>query len=148
MIQIGQWTGHYSFEDERINKIRGFDKTFFEMEILAVNENEFTGKIQDDLSSGGMEGVGDIKGKIMGDRIDFVKSMPVMTLLMDKKGTIKTFNKKHHPIYYTGQFSNDGLTVSGTWRIKFGFIWIGLLPIPFMPSKGIWSMTRKKRLVE
>ena len=144
MIQIGQWTGHYSFADEKVNKIRGFEKTFFEIEILAVSENTFTGKVQDDLNTGGTEGVGEILGKIMGDRIDFVKSMPVMTLLIDRKGTRKTYNKKHRPIYYTGQFSGDGLTVSGSWRFKFGFVWIGVIPVPIIPSKGIWTMARKK----
>lgn len=144
MIQIGQWTGHYSFKDEKVNKIRGFEKTFFEIEILSVNDNAFTGKIHDDLTTGGTEGVGEISGKIIGDRIDFVKLMPVMTFLIDRKGTKKTFNKKHRPIYYTGQFSSDGQTVSGTWRFKFGFVWIGIIPVPVIPSKGIWSMTRKK----
>jgi hypothetical protein len=75
MIQIGHWTGHYSFADEKVNKIRGFEKTFFEIEILSVSENAFTGKVQDDLNTGGTEGVGEILGKIMGDRIDFVKFM-------------------------------------------------------------------------
>ena len=66
MIQIGQWTGHYSFKDEKVNKIRGFEKTFFEIEILSVNDNAFTGKIHDDLTTGGTEGVGEISGKIIG----------------------------------------------------------------------------------
>ena len=129
--------------NEEINKIRGFDNTFFEIEILTVNNNAFTGKIQDDLSTGGTEGVGEFLGKIIGHRIEFVKLMPVMTLLIDRKGTRKTFNKKHRPIYYSGQFSSDGQTVSGTWRFKFGFIWIGIIPIPNKPSKGFWTMTRK-----
>ena len=143
MIQLGQWTGHYSFMDEKINKIRGYEKTFFEIEILSVNNNEFAGKIQDDLTTGGTEGIGQVSGKIVGDRIDFVKLMPVMTLIVDRKGTRKTLNRKHRPIYYSGQFSSDGQTISGTWRFKFGFVRIGIIPIPFLPSKGIWSMTRK-----
>ncbi|MDF2456549.1 MAG: hypothetical protein K0R51_2542 [Cytophagaceae bacterium] len=144
MIQTGQWTGHYSFKDEEINKIRGFEKTFFTIEILTVNDHAFTGKVQDDLTTGGTEGIGTIAGSIQGDRMDFVKSMPVMTLLVDRKGTIKTYNKKHRPIFYSGQFSSDGQTVSGTWRFKFGFVWIGIIPVPMMPSSGFWSMTRKK----
>jgi hypothetical protein len=143
MIQIGKWTGHYSFIDQKVNKIRGYEKTLFEIEILTVNDNTFTGKIQDDLITGGTEGVGEILGKIIGDRIDFVKLMPIMTLLIDNKGTRKTLNKKHRPIYYTGQFSSDGQTVSGTWRFKFGFVWIGIIPVPVKASKGMWTMTRK-----
>jgi hypothetical protein len=144
MIKVGKWTGHYSFNNENINKIRGFEKTLFEFEILNVNGNVFNGKIKDDLNTGGMEGIGEIAGKIMGNKIDFIKTMPIMTLLVDKKGTRKMLNKKHRPIYYTGQFSSDGQMVSGTWRFKFGLIWIGLFPIPVIPSIGIWSMSRKK----
>lgn len=144
MIQIGKWKGHYSFEDEEVNRIRGFEKTFFEMDIWSVNGNAFTGNIQDDLTTGGTEGVGTISGNITGDSIDFVKLMPVMTLLIDRKGTRKTANRRHRPIYYTGQFSSDGKTVSGTWRFKRGFLWLGILPVPVRASKGTWSMTREK----
>lgn len=144
MIQLGQWTGYYSFKNKDFNKIRGFEKTFFDLEILSVKEDTFIGKIQDDLTTGGTEGIGEISGKIVGDRINFVKLMPVMTLLVDRKGTRKTYNKRHRPIYYTGQFTSDGETVAGTWQFKFGFVWIGIFPVPVIPSKGIWSMTRKK----
>lgn len=147
MIQTGQWTGNYSFDNDKISKARGFEKTFFEIEILSVSDKMFTGEIQDDLTTGGTEGIGEILGKITGNGIDFVKLMPVLTLLVGKNGTRKTYNKKHRPIYYTGQFSSDGQTVGGTWRFKFGFIWIGIFPVPIMPCKGIWSMTRKKNEV-
>ncbi|MCP9770364.1 hypothetical protein EGI22_20855 [Lacihabitans sp. LS3-19] len=144
MIKIGKWKGQYSFFDQKVNKIRGFDKTLFKIEISSVNGNSFKGKIEDDLNTGGMEGVGEILGEIIGNRIEFVKVMPKMTLLVDRKGTRKTYNKKHQPIFYTGQFSSDGQTVSGTWRFKFGFIWIWIIPVPVIPSKGIWSMTREE----
>jgi hypothetical protein len=144
MIQIGQWSGHYTFNDEKVNKIRGFENTFFEIEILSVKDNLFFGKIQDDLSTGGTEGIGQVSGKISGNRISFVKLMPVMTLLVGNKGTRKTLYKKHRPIYYNGQFSSDGQTVSGTWRFKFGFVWIGIIPVPVKPSTGVWTMTRNK----
>jgi len=89
MIQLGHWTGQYRFENEKQNKIRGFEKTFFEVEILTVNDKTFTGRIWDDLATGGTKGVGEILGKIIGDRIDFVKFMPVMTAVVDSKGTIE-----------------------------------------------------------
>jgi hypothetical protein len=144
MIQVGQWSGYYSFLDKEITKIRGFEKTYFDIQILTVNDNTFTGKVQDDLSSGGTEGIGEINGKIQGDRIDFVKTMPIMTVIIDKKGTKKTSNRKHRPIFYTGFFSSEDNTVTGTWRFKFGFVWLGIVPVPVRPSKGVWSMTLKK----
>ncbi|GGH83092.1 hypothetical protein GCM10011379_57960 [Filimonas zeae] len=141
MIQIGQWKGYYSYSGEKVNKFRQFENTLFDIEILTVNGNFFTGKVQDDLGTGGTEGVGDITGQIKGNGIDFVKRMPVLTFIVDEKGTRKTFNKKHPPIFYTGEFTNDGQTVNGTWRFKFCFVWLGIIPIPIMPIKGAWSMT-------
>jgi hypothetical protein len=143
MIQAGNWSGYYSFLDPEINKIRGFDKTKFDIEIITVKDNKFTGKVQDDLTTGGTEGIGEIIGQINGDKVEFVKKMPVMTLLIDRKGTRKTYNKKHRPIYYTGQLSSDKQTVTGTWRFKFGFVWLGIIPVPVRPSKGSWTMTFK-----
>lgn len=90
-----------------------------------------------------MEGVGEINGTIKGNRFDFVKLMPIMTLIVDKNGTRQTYNKKHRPIFYTGLFSSDGQTVSGTWRFKLGVIWFGIVPILTLPSKGTWTMKRK-----
>lgn len=144
MIQIGQWTGFYSFSDIEVNKIRGFEKTNFDIQILSINENKFTGTVQDDLATGGTEGIGEIFGQIHGDRIEFVKRMPVMTLIVDRKGTKKTLNKKHRPIFYSGRISNDGHTVTGTWELKSGFVWFGLIPVPVRRSTGVWSMTLQK----
>lgn len=144
MIQIGKWTGFYSFSEDKINKMRGFEKTSFDLQILSLRENTFIGKVQDDLASGGAEGIGEVVGQLQGDRIDFVKKLPVMTLIVDRKGTTKTFNQKHPPIYYTGRLSNDGHSAEGTWRFKFGIVWLGIIPLPIMPCKGIWSMTFMK----
>lgn len=63
-----------------------------------------------------------------------------MTLLVDKNGTRKTFNRKHRKIYYLGTFSSDRKSISGRWRYKFGFIWFAFIPIPIMPAKGTWTM--------
>lgn len=141
MIQKGHWKGHYSFSDERMNKIRGFARTNFEIDILKVENNAFSGTVKDDLDTGGTEGIGEVNGKVKGDLIEFVKRMPVMTLLVDKKGNRKTFNRKHRPIYYTGTFSPDGKTIMGSWKFRFGFIWIGIVPVPVRASKGVWMMT-------
>ena len=143
MIQVGNWNGYYSFLDPEINKIRGFEKTNFNVQIIAVKDNKFTGKIQDDLTTGGTEGIGEVIGQVNGDKVEFVKKMPVMTVLVDRNGTRKTSNKKHRPIYYTGQLSGDKQTITGTWRFKSGFVWLGIIPVRVRPSKGTWAMTFK-----
>ena len=74
--------------------------------------------------------IGEVIGQVNGDKVVFVKKMPIMTLLVNKKGTRKTYNKKHRPIYYTGEFSSDKQSVTGTWRFKLGFIWLGINSCP------------------
>ena len=140
MIKVGHWIGQYKFDKEVHQKMTGYDSTNFAIEITNVDNNNFFGKVQDDLTTGGTEGIGEIEGKVTGDIIEFVKQMPVMTLLVDKKGTRKTLNKKHRKIYYSGTFSSDGKSNSGQWRFKFGFIWFGLVPIPIIPTKGTWTI--------
>jgi hypothetical protein len=140
MIKIGHWIGHYKFDKEAHQKMTGFDSTNFEIEITHLDKNIFFGTVKDDLFTGGTEGIGEVHGKVKGDIVEFVKQMPVMTLLVDKVGTRKTLNKKHRKIYYSGTFSSDKKSISGQWRFKFGFIWSGLIPIPVIPTKGTWTM--------
>jgi hypothetical protein len=136
----GKWKGSYTFSDNRVNKARGFDNTLFEIEITSVDGNQFSGIVQDDQTTGGMEGIGTIKGTLDEGTIHFVKQMPVMTLLMNKAGQRKTLPKKHRPIYYTGTISEDGTSIAGTWKFKPGIVWMGLFPMPMVTSKGTWSM--------
>ena len=140
MIKTGLWVGYYKFDNAALQKATGFEQTDFEVTIQTINKNSFVGIVKDNVETGGTEGVGEIKGNVIGERVEFVKQMPVMTLIVDQKGTRKTFNKKHRPIYYSGIFSADKKTISGNWKFKFGFIWLGLLPIPITPTKGTWEM--------
>ena len=144
MIEIGHWIGQYKFDKEVRQKMTGFDITNFEIEITTVENNNFVGKVQDDLTTGGTEGIGEIVGKISGEKIEFIKQMPIMTLLIGKEGTRKTINKKHRKIYYSGTFSSNRRSISGQWRFKFGFIWFGLIPIPVIPTTGSWTMKLKE----
>ena len=121
MIEKGQWIGQYKFDKEVYQRMIGFDSTNFEIEITAVDNNTFVGKVKDDLTTGGTEGIGEIVGKISGEKIEFIKQMPIMTLLIGKGGTRKTFKKKHRKIYYSGTFSSDGKSINGQWKFKFGF---------------------------
>jgi hypothetical protein len=144
MIEIGYWIGEYKFDKEVHQKMSGFDSTNFEIEITKVDNCNFSGKVQDDLSTGGTEGIGEIIGKVSGEKIEFIKQMPVMTLMVGKDGIRKKLNKSHRKIYYQGIFSGDRKSISGKWRFKFGFIWFGLIPIPVTPTKGTWTMKIKE----
>ena len=142
MITKGHWTGQYKYGKETIQKATGFAGTNFDIEILSIENDNFVGTVKDDLSTGGTKGIGEIVGKVVGENIEFIKQMPVMTSI-NKDGTMKTYNKKQRKIYYSGTFSKDGKSISGEWRFKFGFVWIGFIPIPIPPTKGIWIMKLK-----
>ena len=144
MIEKGIWIGQYKFDNKTHQAVTGFESTNFEIEITKVDNNNFTGKVQDDLTTGGTEGIGEIVGKVFGENIQFVKQMPIMTVLLGKEGIRKTYKKKHRKIYYSGTFSSDRKSISGQWRFKFGFIWFGLIPIPVTPTKGTWTMKLKE----
>ena len=139
MIEKGKWEGTYSYNNRVHQELKGVEGTKFEINITALDNGNFTGTVQDDLATGGTEGIGEIIGHVNGNQIHFVKQMPVMTMI-NLDGTRKTFNKKHRKIYYTGTFSDDGKTVSGEWRFKFGFTFVGLLLIIGAANKGTWTM--------
>jgi hypothetical protein len=141
MIAKGSWKGQYKYDNKAHQKLKGVAGTNFVIDIVPTTDEYFTGTVQDDLETGGTEGVGQITGRVTGNKIEFVKQMPVMTMLLAKKGMRKTFNRKHRKIYYTGTFSDDRKTVSGQWKFKFGFIRIWIMPVPVMPSSGTWTMT-------
>ena len=140
MIAKGTWTGQYKYDNNTHLELRGFEATNFEIKIIDIDNEQFTGKVQDDLSTGGTEGIGDITGIVDGDKIEFVKQMPVLTVIAGRNGTRKTFNKKHRKIYYSGILSNDGKTANGRWKFKAGFVLAGLMLIFGKGNGGTWTM--------
>jgi hypothetical protein len=140
MIVKGTWKGQYKYDNKIHKELTGFEATNFQIDIIDINDEQFTGRVSDDKATGGMDGVGEIVGKVIGDKIEFIKQMPVMRV-MDTKGTRRTLSKKHPKIYYKGTFSDSASEISGVWRLKFNFVWIGIFPVPLMPSTGTWQMS-------
>ncbi len=137
MIIKGKWKGHYKYDRKSVEELRGIDQTGFMIDIISTDGEFFAGTVRDDQKTGGTEGIGEINGKLIGDQVAFIKQMPVLTVLV-QKGTRKTFDRKHPPIYYTGTLSDDGKSVRGQWKINFGFVWMGIIPVPMMPMTGTW----------
>jgi hypothetical protein len=138
-ITKGHYTGFYKYNKERIQKIIAHDKTLFFIDINDTDGEKFSGTIQDDINTGGTPGIGTITGKINGDKIFFVKQMPIAAIITND--VQKNFNKKHRKIYYDG-IKSDGI-FKGTWKLKFGFIFFGLLPILIAETRGTWEMKKK-----
>lgn len=137
----GTWVGYYQYDNPDHQKAIGFDKTFFTITIKSFDGKYFTGIVNDDVKSGGMEGSGEIVGEINEGSIHFKKLMPRESLIYPK-GEIKDSDRKHPTLYYTGVISKDKKEISGVWKFKITIgLLFGFLPIPYRPGKGTWSMT-------
>jgi hypothetical protein len=137
---VGHWKGYYKFEKERIQKMIGFEKTYFEITIEKFDGINFSGSVNDDITTGGMEETGKIIGKVEKDKISFQKLMPLNDQINLKGERIKT-NQKHPTLYYSGTFSENKTAIVGTWKFKRRIEFIfGIIPIPFNPGNGFWEM--------
>lgn len=137
-----KYKGFYKYDNERIQKYVAHDKTLFAVEITDVINGKFSGNVEDDISTGGRPGVGKVSGEISGDKISFIKQMPVASSF-GKGGKENNRNTKHPKIYYSGVAVGQN-KFEGRWQIKFGIIFNGLIPIPVIPTSGIWEMEKEK----
>ncbi|NME71247.1 hypothetical protein [Flammeovirga aprica] len=134
----GKWTGKYWFSGKIPDVLKG-RKTEFELIIDNFSNSKISGKIADNIKTGGTKGIGTIQGTVKGNKIKFVKRMPVSTAIL-KDGTRIEENKPHRPIYYKGIIDYKTGSIKGTWRFKIGF---GLIKgrFAFFPGTyGEWEM--------
>jgi hypothetical protein len=141
---IGTWNGNYRFDNQQIQKVKGFDKTNFKIVIDKFDGFNFEGKVVDEIETGGMTGEGEISGTIKNSKIRFTKQMPIQTLIDLKTGERLQTQKKHAPLFYFGTKINSD-KFEGKWKFKRKIYFIfGLIPIPYRPGKGKWEMTFEK----
>jgi hypothetical protein len=138
---IGNWKGYYKFDNEMIQKAMGFEKTNFNIVIESFENDNFTGKVNDDVATGGMKETGNVVGKVKNDQVRFRKFMPLNCQILQNGERIMV-DRKHPTLYYEGTFSKDKTEISGKWffKRKVAFLY-GFLPILYSPGKGTWSMT-------
>jgi hypothetical protein len=134
----GQYTGFYKYDSETLQKVLARDQTFFDIEIQEFDGEMFSGKVREE--AGGQPGPGTITGHLHGNNISFIKQMDIAATIWPD-GSVKTHNARHPKIYYSGTHADGKFT--GTWKIKFGFIFAGFFPIPIVPTSGTWEMRKK-----
>lgn len=137
----GTWVGYYKYNKEYMQKSMGADKTNFTIIIHSFDGKKFNGVVSDEITSGGMEGEGKIFGIIDSNRVRFQKLMPKNTLIF-KSGERITTDRKHPTLYYSGTISPNETHMEGTWKFKWKIDFLfGIIPIPYKPGTGTWSMT-------
>ena len=121
----GRWFGEYTY-DPMSEYPEGFLSASFILDIEEEWSGKFRGSVQDDPLQGSPE-PGVIKGKVVGESLEFVKQMPVFYLLMPEGlRTLEEcvrewwgmdFDYPVHPphVRYEGEFSPDGEEMAGTW---------------------------------
>lgn len=138
---IGQYKGFYRFNSLKTEKLRGVERTIFYCTIDFFDGKNFSGKIEDDLDSGGMIGIGKVVGKLRNGHITFVKKMPVRMIIDYIEEHTEVSPEPHPPIYYKGKLSTDKRYFHGTWAFShlMSFFY-GIMPKSYRPPKGIWEM--------
>jgi hypothetical protein len=125
---LGSWKGYYKFENNRTQKLIGFEKTDFEIIIEKFDGINFSGIVNDDVKSGGMEETGEIIGKIENNKISFEKLMPKHNQI-NSKGERRNIEGKHPILYYIGTLSEDKTEIIGTWKFKKKLAYLfGIIP--------------------
>lgn len=135
-----RWTVSYRYDRPALQKASGFARTNFDIVFTSWDGGAFVGTVVDDLHTGGTPGRGEVIGTLSGNRIAFVKRMPVFAYFGHDRLEVKP-GKRHRDIYYTGTVSAEGRSMSGQWRMKLGFGLVGFQPAIFFPSSGTWEMT-------
>jgi hypothetical protein len=137
----GTWQGYYTYNNPKMRKHVGFEKTYFTIEIHSFDGITFGGNVTEDLANGGMPGTGYVIGTLNNLSLTFQKLMPMYSAIVIKNGARRKEDKQHNTLYYKGILSADGKTASGTWKFKRVIILVfGFIPVPYNPGSGTWSM--------
>lgn len=136
----GKWNGSYWFSGNVPESLKD-RKTGFELTIDDYSNSKISGTVSDNIETGGTKGIGNFSGTIKGNKIKFVKRMPIRTVVV-QDGTRIEEDKPHRPIHYSGIIDYDTNSIKGTWKFKIG---IGLVKgrLAFYPeTKGEWEMSK------
>ena len=141
---LGTWKGTYTYDIPERHKDDRTQKVEFKIVINSIDKNHFSGKVEDNLSTGGTPGIGRINGKFNDYELTFEKDMPIQARIEKDGSHSIDKNKKHPTILYTGEFSRSKKSVTGSWRFKKKvLVWKGIIPLWILPGTGHFSMEKE-----
>jgi len=123
----GFWYGAYHYTDARLAGIplsASANPVAFRAQFIVDRDGKVTGTIADEM---GYDFPASLDGEFDGTALRFTKRY--------FSGTAPT-GASARPIVYQGALSEDGTTLSGTWRIRGWFL---ILPVS---TSGIWEAQR------
>jgi hypothetical protein len=145
----GTWRGTYNYAPTAILPNR--ESVRFTLALKQGWFGHFKGIVTDD-SAHGMPGTGLIKGCFSFPRIEFIKRMPVCSVVTPegRQMTLREFligqgiscrqELPHRPISYQGEFSSS-TQAHGSWLLKGGSFPLGNgLVLNLEESKGTWTI--------
>jgi len=140
MDVIGKWTGTIIFGKnyrEHQNKA-----LYFDLEL--TQNNEFiTGKATDTGGIGVNPDPALINGKIVADKIQFIKQYESRHYFDNSGNVIIDKSKKGPEISYKGTYNAVDQTFYGNWKIVVKVKIFGIVPILIENGTGTWRMKRK-----
>ncbi len=142
---VGHWQGSYDYDLPEEYKDEKTQNVNFIIDITETTGVQFSGTVEDDLSTGGTPGRGEIKGDYDNYIVKFEKLMPISAKIDINGNHVINENKKHKTLIYKGEFSRDKKSISGTWRFKKKVLtWRGIIPFWGIPGSGRFTMTKNK----
>jgi hypothetical protein len=137
---IGTWKGKYKY-NLKYNPEFNDKKVEFTVEIKEFDGEKFIGTVRDDDENYGTKGLGTIEGKLNCNDINFIKQMPIKSVL-DRNGRRLEFeNEKHKPIHYFGTLNSTN-SCTGKWKIKGGIRFKNFSFYFSFATKGTWEMVK------
>ena len=110
-----KWSGVYEYDYIPLSDLTP-EPVSFELFLQFTSSTDFMGQVRDDPSSS-MPEPGKVSGKLTGNRIEFVKQMPIATYT-EANGESLKFDNPHPDIFYSGEYIADENLMIGTWQIK------------------------------
>jgi len=152
----GFWQGQYAY-DAGEGYPDPAQSVQFVLELEQSWFGRFSGRVQDRGETGSPE-PGQVKGRIWGLHLKFVKQMPIFYLRgRDGMTTFREYLKCDHslvpdrnlrppPVHYRGTFCPDSERVTGDWEIRPGVLRFTsdgrAYEWPLPGATGTWEMTR------